>query len=237
MTRQSCAIYSARRGLGILGGTFDPVHAGHLCLARAVDAVPLVRVELMPAGEPWQKSRISPGIHRLTSLHCSRIRASMPHQHVGTPPERCNLHHRHGQPASRGGRARHAAGPHPRQRPAGLQPLHLGGRWQSLTDFVHIAYCARDGVRESEIPESQALWAAPRMTEARKLVFSPSGRIARFEMAPHRASATAIRRYACQRTLCPRHVVARRLARPRRCLLHPDARTLSARAPLTSSET
>ena len=66
--------------------------------------------------------------------------------------------------------------------------------WQSLTDFVHIAYCARDGVRESEIPESQALWAAPRMTEARKLVFSPSGRIARFEMAPQRASATAIRR-------------------------------------------
>lgn len=41
---------------------------------------------------------------------------------------------------------------------------------------------------------SGGLWAAPRMTEARKLVFSPSGRIARFEMAPHRASATAIRR-------------------------------------------
>ena len=36
--------------------------------------------------------------------HCSRIRASMPHQHVGTLPKRCNLHHRHGQPASRGGR-------------------------------------------------------------------------------------------------------------------------------------
>ena len=65
----SLALYSARRGLGILGGTFDPVHAGHLCLARAaLDAVPLVRVELMPAGEPWQKSRISPGIHRLNML-------------------------------------------------------------------------------------------------------------------------------------------------------------------------
>ncbi|EJX00378.1 nicotinic acid mononucleotide adenylyltransferase, partial [gut metagenome] len=55
-----------RRGLGILGGTFDPVHTGHLALAKtALQAMPLTRVELLPAGEPWQKSGISPGLHRL----------------------------------------------------------------------------------------------------------------------------------------------------------------------------
>ena len=85
----SLALYSARRGLGILGGTFDPVHAGHLCLARAaLDAVPLVRVELMPAGEPWQKSRISPGIHRLTALAPPPSAARLPENPLPAPCRR-----------------------------------------------------------------------------------------------------------------------------------------------------
>lgn len=42
--------------LGILGGTFDPPHRGHLEAARTVrDALDLDRVVLMVAGEPWQK--------------------------------------------------------------------------------------------------------------------------------------------------------------------------------------
>lgn len=42
--------------LGILGGTFDPVHVGHV--VAAVDsraALGLDRVLMIPAGDPWQK--------------------------------------------------------------------------------------------------------------------------------------------------------------------------------------
>ena len=47
---------TVRRGLGILGGTFDPPHIGHIAAAKAVfEALLLERVLLMVANEPWQK--------------------------------------------------------------------------------------------------------------------------------------------------------------------------------------
>lgn len=43
--------------LGILGGTFDPVHIGHLVAAQeARDALGLDRVLLVVANDPWQKT-------------------------------------------------------------------------------------------------------------------------------------------------------------------------------------
>jgi len=46
-----------RPRVGILGGTFDPVHIGHLVAATwARDALDLDRVLLVVANEPWQKT-------------------------------------------------------------------------------------------------------------------------------------------------------------------------------------
>jgi nicotinate-nucleotide adenylyltransferase len=47
----------APRRLGVMGGTFDPVHHGHLVAASEVAAsYTLDEVVFVPTGKPWQKS-------------------------------------------------------------------------------------------------------------------------------------------------------------------------------------
>jgi nicotinate-nucleotide adenylyltransferase len=62
---------SARRGrrlrLGVMGGTFDPIHHGHLVAASEVQArFDLDEVVFVPTGQPWQKSHrdVAPAEHR-----------------------------------------------------------------------------------------------------------------------------------------------------------------------------
>jgi len=57
--------------LGVLGGTFDPPHVGHLILAEeARTSLQLERVLFVPAGDPWRKAgqHVTPAEHRLAML-------------------------------------------------------------------------------------------------------------------------------------------------------------------------
>jgi len=68
----------ARRKIGLLGGTFDPPHLGHLIVAdQVLRALELDEVLLVPANEPWQKVGSRP-------ITPASIRLAMTKAAVGT---------------------------------------------------------------------------------------------------------------------------------------------------------
>ena len=57
--------------LGVLGGTFDPIHIGHLVLGEAArEQLSLDRVLFVPTGVQWRKSgrEIAPAEHRVAMV-------------------------------------------------------------------------------------------------------------------------------------------------------------------------
>ena len=71
--------------IGVLGGTFDPVHSGHIIVAEEVkNKLNLVEVIFVPAGQPWLKvdRPVTPAEHRLQMLHLAL--ADIPHFKLST---------------------------------------------------------------------------------------------------------------------------------------------------------
>ena len=64
--------------IGVFGGTYDPIHRGHVAKAKQAQAqLDLDRVLFTVAGDPWMKSResphITPAAHRLEMVRLALV--------------------------------------------------------------------------------------------------------------------------------------------------------------------
>lgn len=187
--------------IGLFGGTFDPVHFGHLRLAAELrEAFSLERVAFLPAGRPWQRGGVThaSGEHRAAMLRLAtggdegfvvderELRRAGDTYTVDTLEE-----------------VRREVGP---GRPVvflcgsdAFAEIGTWHRWESLFDLVHFAIAVRadDAGWRAKGPAAIPKELRPRVTaDRRDLLSAPAGRIISFTMTPLAISSTAIRELA-----------------------------------------
>jgi nicotinate-nucleotide adenylyltransferase len=184
-----------RRRVGILGGTFDPPHVGHLALARSArDAMQLDEVRLMPTGHSWQKS--AAGASALQRLEMVRIAL----RDVG-PAEGLSADDRE---VVRGGQTYTVDTLEALRKELGpdvmlvlivgsdqLRNLATWRNWQRLFDLAHIAATQRERITLEDLPPEVEAEVASRGRDA--LPDAPAGSIVFFRMPAVAVSATGLR--------------------------------------------
>lgn len=184
--------------IGLFGGTFDPVHYGHLRLAEeSIAHLGLDSVRWIPAGQPPHRGRPAvTGAQRLEmvlrstaenphfSVDASEVEAAEPSYTVHTLE-----------------RLRRELGPDQSlvllvgaDAFAGLNTWH---RWPEIFALAHVAVSHRPGfpVEISSLPKALAdEFSARRLLEVEGLKARPAGNIVTFAMTQLAISATQIRK-------------------------------------------
>lgn len=178
--------------LGLLGGTFDPIHVGHLALARAACvALRLDRVVLLPSGRPWQKPGLrTSGEHRLEMVRLAiegDVRLSVDDLELRRAGRTYTIDTLVELRAALGADGALVLLMGSDQ----LRNLSSWHRWRELLEYAHLAVTQRERVPLDDLPaEVEALVAAH---GADALPDAPAGGITFFRMPPVPVSATAVR--------------------------------------------
>lgn len=183
-----------RRPLGILGGTFDPIHCGHVELAREVRAaLALDTLLLVPAGDPpHRKPPAASAAHRLAMVEIAV--ADCPGL-VVDPREVQRSGRSYTMLTLEELRAEHPGVPLLLVVGAdafrGLPQWH---RWRELFLLAHIVVVARPGSSLGALPpELETEWAMRRSTDLEALELPAGGSIYQQAITPHDVSASALR--------------------------------------------
>lgn len=188
------------RRVGLLGGTFDPIHEGHLALARHFARVlDLNELILLPAGQPWQKPGVTAAQHRLAMTRAAAASLALPGVTVSVDADEIE----HDGPTYtvetlRRWRARSGS-----NGAAALtllmgadQLLHLDSwhEWRTLFALAHLGVASRPGFDFTTLPPAVAREVTARLASAATLAATPHGHLLVDATLALDVSATEIRR-------------------------------------------
>ncbi|MEX3628676.1 MAG: nicotinate-nucleotide adenylyltransferase [Burkholderia sp.] len=169
------------RRIGILGGTFDPIHDGHLALARRfAEVLALTELVLMPAGQPYQKREVSGTEHRLAMTRAAAASLALPGTQVTVATDEIE-HQGPTYTAETLLRWRERVGPEASLSLVigadQLVRLDTWRDWRRLFELAHLCVATRPGFELSAAPPAVAAEIAARRAEAADLRASPAGRV------------------------------------------------------------
>jgi nicotinate-nucleotide adenylyltransferase len=184
--------------VGILGGTFDPIHIGHLALARHfAQWLELTQLVLLPAGQPWQKGNVTPAKHRLamTQLACASL--TLPFTRVKVATDEIDHHGpTYTTETLAAWRARDgtAASLTLLIGADQLVRLHTWKNWRRLFDFAHVGIATRPGFDLSQADADVLDEIARRRASVDTLRATPHGHVLIDATLSLDISATEVRR-------------------------------------------
>ena len=190
----------ARTRIGLLGGSFDPIHVGHLALGRAAaTALPLDEVRLIPTGHSWQKGPDrTPAGHRLEMARIAVSPLSPRNEGAGPRWTVDDIEVRRNGPSYTIDtliELRRRLGPEPALvlilGSDQLRNLATWHRWDELLDHAHIAVTRREQVPLTDLPPAVDGWYGQHGADS--IGYQPAGRVVVFRMPAVAVSASGIR--------------------------------------------
>lgn len=169
------------RRVGLLGGTFDPIHNGHLALARRFAALlQLTELVLLPAGQPWQKADVSEATHRLAMTRAAAASLVLPGTSVSVATDEIeHVGPTYTVETLERWRAREGADVSISLLIGADQLLRLDTwrDWRHLFDFAHIAAATRPGFELANATPALAGELAAHEASAQVLRATPAGHL------------------------------------------------------------
>ncbi|WP_240766863.1 nicotinate-nucleotide adenylyltransferase [Paraburkholderia flava] len=191
------------RRVGLLGGTFDPVHDGHLALARRfADVLRLTELVLLPAGQPWQKSDVTEARHRLAMTRAAADTLAIPGVTVRVATDEIE-HDGPTYTVETLARWREREGPDTSLAlligADQLVKLDTWRDWRCLFDFAHVCASTRPGFDLTTLPPAVAAEVAARAAAPEVLQATQSGHLLIDTTLAFDVSATEIRTHLRER--------------------------------------
>jgi nicotinate-nucleotide adenylyltransferase len=167
------------RRIGLLGGTFDPIHNGHLALARRfAESLQLTELVLLPAGQPYQKSGVSAAHHRLAMTRAAAASLALPSVAVTVATDEIE-HVGPTYTAETLARWRAKEGPNVSLAlligADQLLRLDTWRDWRRLFEFAHVCAATRPGFDLSSLSPALAGELGPRRADAATLRCTSAG--------------------------------------------------------------